>query len=564
MTAHNDRFRGELTVADVFPAATLEEWRTLAERTLRGASLDTLVVTTHEGVDLRPLYTADDVASIDAAPIGPTLRPWQACQRIRHPVPEVAGDEIAENAAWGADAAWLLFDRRVRRGLRPDEGAAVAEPPDGLLVATVDDVGRLLSAADWTGNPLYLDAGGNAPAAAAALVAAVQARGQDPALLEGGLGFDPLAALAADGVLPLGLDRSLSLLPDLVTWCDRSAPNLRALTVSSLPYSMGGAHAVHELGYLLATAVEYLRAVTDADITVDAACRHLRFVTTSGRDLLMEIAKLRALRRLWGRVVGACGGRVESGAPSIHAVTSPRTLTVRDPWVNLVRTTVEGFGAVVGGADTVTVLPFDDAIGPPDSLARRVAALGHALLREESHLHRVVDPAAGSYAIERLTADLMERAWALFQDIEAGGGMAARLTDGTVRSELAETMEARRRAVLEGREPITGVTSHPDPTERPLERPPVDVTALRAPPDASGAGRRPPEAELDRLRDRAAEAAGDGAVMAAAVAACTAGANVWEVASAVAGDGRPTANEPLPSERDAEPFEHEVTTGRSP
>jgi methylmalonyl-CoA mutase len=314
---------------------------------------------------------------------------------------------------------------------------------------------------------------------------------------------------------------------------------------------------------LSATAVEYLRAATDADISIDLACRHLRFVTTSGRDLLMEIAKLRALRRMWARIVGACDGAVELRAPWIHAVTSPRTMTVRDPWVNLVRTTVEAFGGVVGGADTITVLPFDDAIGHPNSLSRRVAALSHALLREESHLHYVVDPAAGSYAVERLTADLAERAWAFFQEIEAAGGMVERLVDGTVANELAATLEARRRAAEEGRDPITGVTSHPDPTERPLERPPVDVADHRAQLNKVAANHPPPRTELDRLRACATAAAGDGSVMATAVAAFTAGATLWDVAVALADDSRPTVIEPLPSVRDAEPFESGTTPGAS-
>jgi methylmalonyl-CoA mutase len=561
VTAHNDRFRGRLTVADIFPEATLEEWRSLAERSLRGAPLDALTVTTPEGIDVRPLYTAEDLAGITVQPIGPALRPWQPCQQVRHPVPEIAGAEIAEDARRGIDAARLRFDRSVRRGLAPDDPAAGTGQPDGLLVASAGDIGRFLTAAEGTGSALYLDAGGGAPGAAAALVAAVRARGNDPAALAGGLDCDPLAALAAEGVLPCGLVRALALLPDLVTWCDRSAPRLRALSVSSLPYTMGGAGAVQELAYLLATAVGYLRAVTDAGVTVDLACRHLRFVTAFGRDLLVDIAKLRALRRLWARVVGACGGADESRAPWIHAVTSPRAMTIQDPWVNLVRTTVEGFGAVVAGADTVTVLPFDDAIGPPGVLARRTAALSHALLREESHLHRVVDPTAGSYAVERLTADLMEHAWARFQEIEAGGGMVERLTDGTVHRELAEALDARRRAVADGLDPITGVTSHPDPAAETLERPTVDVTGLRAGLHKALADRRPPQTELDRLRACAAAAIGDGAVMDAAVAACAAGATLWEVAAAVAGDEPPTVIESLPSERDAEPFERQTTPG---
>jgi methylmalonyl-CoA mutase len=555
VATEDSRFRGELTVADLFPAATLEQWQELAEKSLRRTSLDALLAETFEGVSVRPLYTANDLAGLTLEPVGLARRPWQACQRVRHPLPEISGVEIVEDARYGVDAAWLMFDRSVRRALPPEEAEVDAEPPDGLLVTTSGDIGRLLAAAEETGTALYLDAGGAALGTAAALVTAVRARGEDPAELSGGLGCDPLAALAADGVLPCGLDRALALLPDVVNWCDRSAPRLRALSVSSLPYAMSGASAVQELGYLLATAVEYLRAVTRAGVPVDLACGHLRFMTTSGRDLLMEIAKLRALRGLWARIAETCGGANESRKPWIHAVSSPRTLTVRGPWVNLARTTVEAFGAVVGGADTVTVLPFDDAIGHPDAQARRLAALSHALLRDESQLHRVVDPAAGSYALECLTHDLAELAWGLFQQIEAGGGMAARLTDGTVQRELAEILDSRRSALADGRDPITGVTSHPDPTEGPLDRPPVDVAGLRAGLRQALADHRPPRAELDRLGVCTVAATGDGAVMDAAIDACTAGATLWEVAAAVAGDGQPTAIEPLASERDAKSFE---------
>jgi methylmalonyl-CoA mutase len=555
VTTEDSRFRGELAVADLFPATTLEQWRALAEQGLKGASLDSLFAETTEGVAVRSLYTAGDLSGLEVEPMGPVRRPWQSCQQVRHPIPESAGAEIAESARFGIDAAWLLLDRSVRRALPPDELDFDADTPDGLVVSTAADMSLLLDALGATIPALYLDAGGSALATASVLVAAVKANGDDPAELEGGFGSDPLAALAADGVLPGGLDRALAQLPDVVNWCDRSAPRLRALSVTSLPYAMSGASVVQELAYMMATAVAYLRATTRSSVSVDLTCRHLRFVTTSGRDLLLEIAKLRALRSMWARVVQACGGSDESRIPRVHAVTSPRTLTVRDPWVNLVRTTVEAFGAVVGGSDTVTVLPFDDAIGQPDTLARRIAALTHALLRDESHLHRVIDPTAGSYALERLTADLAEHAWALFQRIEAGGGMEATLIDGTIRRELARIRDLRRRAHADGREPITGVTSHPDPDEQWLDRVPPDVSGQRARLHESLVSRRPPRNELERLGSAANIAAGDGAVMDAAIDACAAGATLWEVAAAIAGCERPTTVEPLPSERDAAPFE---------
>ena len=187
--------------------------------------------------------------------------------------------------------------------------------------------------------------------------------------------------------------------------CAEEYPGLRALTVDALPYHEAGGSAAQELGCSLATGVAYLRELTEAGLSVEQACAQLEFRYAATADQFLTIAKLRAARRLWARVAEVCGAP-GAGAQAQHAVTSPVMMTRRDPWVNMLRTTLATLAAGVGGADAVTVLPFDHALGLPDAFARRIARNTSTILVEESHLSRVIDPAGGSWYVERLTDEL--------------------------------------------------------------------------------------------------------------------------------------------------------------
>jgi methylmalonyl-CoA mutase len=551
---HQDAFRGELEIAEIFPTPTLEAWRKLAERSLRGASLRELTAVTREGIEVPPLATAADLEDRPAAPLQPLRRPWRVCQRYQHPAPDVVADQIAADAAHGVGVAWLTVDRSCRLGLDPWDERPPGQPPDGLLLAGGRDLDRLLGEATRRAVTLMLDAGGNTVGVAAAAIAQCGRHRIDSAVISD-LSYDPLGALAADGELALGLQPSLEVVSALMGWCDRCSPRTRALAVSTMAYVGAGGDAVDELACGLATAVQYLRSAIGAAIDLPAAVGHHRFITPVGGDLLTEIAKLRVWRRLWARVVEACGGDGEESLVELHAVTSPWTLTARDPWVNLVRGTGQAFAAVVGGADAVTVLPFDEAVGPADAMARRLAANLHAILREEASLHRVLDPMAGSYAVERLTAELEERAWARFQEIESAGGMAEALLAGEVQDRLARGLAARRSALAEGREAIVGVTLHPGPDDKRPERPPHDLDELGERIQAAEATHRPPHRELERLRAAADAAPSDPSVIEAALAAASAGATPADIARALRGERKPTRITPLHREREAEPFE---------
>ncbi|MGW1926800.1 methylmalonyl-CoA mutase family protein, partial [Streptomyces massasporeus] len=205
---------------------------------------------------------------------------------------------------------------------------------------------------------------------------------------------------------------------------------------------------------------------------VAEACAQLEFRYAATADQFLTIAKLRAARRLWARVAEVCGAP-DAGAQRQHAVTSTVMMTRRDPWVNMLRTTVATLAAGVGGAESVTVLPFDEALGLPDAFARRIARNTSTVLIEESHLARVVDPAGGSWYVERLTDELAHAAWEFFQVIERAGGQEAALRSGTIGERLAETWSARSRKLATRREPITGVSEFPHLTEKPVERTPA-------------------------------------------------------------------------------------------
>ncbi|MCU0304444.1 MAG: methylmalonyl-CoA mutase family protein [Thermoanaerobaculales bacterium] len=553
MTDSDPMFDEFPDLSRVFGTPSLDDWRRAAEASLKGRPLDKLTIRTHEGLAVGPLFTAADAAADPGypglaphtrgrTPLGPGADGWSVSAELAHPDPGIAARWAAEEIGRGADAVLLVVDRAVRAA----DGEPAATDGDGVHLVTVADAAPLVEGLAAAGAALHLDAGGAAPAVAATLVAA--GRRQRPAHdVRGALCFDPIAALVRDGVLVAGLDGAYDQLAELAVWADRHAPGLRSAGVDTLPYHLAGASAVEELAWGLATAVQALRELASRGVAPDAACRQLSVRFAIGRDLFTEAAKLRAWRRLWSRAAGACGVAEPERPALLHAIASPRGLTTRDPWVNMLRTTVGAFAAAVGGADVVTVLAFDRAAGPPDDLGRRMATNSQTILREESHLGRVIDPGGGSWYLEWLTDELAELAWRRFQGVEARGGMAAVVLDGSLAGELAELQAARDRALATRRDPVTGVSSFPNLAERPLERPPAT-----APPPATDGGAAE---ELGRLHAAARAPLFDGQLVETAIAAATAGAGVGRIVAALADGAEPTRVGPLPRRREADAIE---------
>ncbi|MFD7199290.1 methylmalonyl-CoA mutase family protein [Streptomyces sp. NPDC059893] len=469
-----------LSLAAEFPDATYEQWQHLVSGVLRksgkevssSAAEDALSTALEDGLRARPLYTARD----DAPPTGlPGFAPF------------VRGGRAEGNSVGGWDVR--------QRHTAADPAAVLADLENGVtsLWLTVGSSGMPVSALPGALDgvyldlaPIVLDAGAEADAAARELLRLYEESGIAPDAARGNLGADPLGHEARTGLRYDGAP-----VTELAALCAGQYPGLRALTVDALPYHEAGGSAAQELGCALATGVAYLRELTEAGLGTQQALYQLEFRFAATADQFLTVAKLRAARRLWARVAEVCGAS-QAGAQVQHAVTSPVMMTRRDPWVNMLRTTVATLAAGVGGADSVTVLPFDSAIGVPDGFARRIARNTSTILIEESHLSRVIDPAGGSWYVERLTDELANAAWEFFRTVEREGGQAAALRSGLVRERLAETWAARSVRLAARREPITGVSEFPYLGEKPVER--VRVEA-------------PPSGGLPRVRrDEAFEA----------------------------------------------------------
>ncbi|MFE2286278.1 methylmalonyl-CoA mutase family protein [Streptomyces sp. NPDC059443] len=454
-----------LSLAAEFPDATHEQWQRLVEGVLRKsgkevsgeAAEDALSTKLEDGLTTRPLYTAPETAPDTGFPgFAPFVRGgtaegnaasgWDVRQRIAGTDPARVNEAALADLENGTTSLWLAVG---------DAGL----PAAGLA--------RALEGVYLDLAPVSLDPGVQYAEAARALLALYTERGVEPGAAHASLGADPLGHEARTGEA-LDLAGAAALAAETAAaW-----PHVRALTVDALPYHEAGGSAAEELGLSLATGVAYLRALTGAGLGTEAALGQLEFRYAATADQFLTIAKLRAARRLWARIAEACGAP-RAGAQHQHAVTSPVMMTRRDPWVNMLRTTVACMAAGVGGADAVTVLPFDQELGLPDAFARRVSRNTSTILMEESHLARVIDPAGGSYYVERLTDELAHAAWEFFQTVEKAGGQAAALRSGLVAERLAATWAERSKKLAKRREPITGVSEFPLLSEKPVVREPA-------------------------------------------------------------------------------------------
>jgi len=462
MSALDSSANSPLDLAADFPAATDEQWRALVTGVLRksglaedAAPVAALTSTTYDGIEIRPLYTASDVPSVDTGAPGaaPFIRGasvsaedatgWDV--RTRHGDSNAKGVNSAALAdlETGATSLWLTVG---------DGGLAVAD-----LAAALEGVYIDLA-------PIALDAGSQTRDAAAALFALAATRNLDPAEITGTLGADPIGLRARTGA-----DHDTSLLADLAA-ASTGYTNLQLATVDGTVYHDAGANDSDEIGIATAVGVAYLRALTEAGLDVDAALAALEFRFAVTADQFLSIAKLRAARQLWARVAELSDAGAGRGQRQ-HAVTSAAMMTQRDPWVNMLRTTIACFGAAVGGAESITVAPFDSAIGQSDDFARRIARNTQAILHDESSLGRVLDAAGGSWYVESLTAELAAKAWETFTAIEAAGGALAALDSGLITERIEATRAARDADIAHRRAPITGVSEYAFPAEQPVVRP---------------------------------------------------------------------------------------------
>ncbi len=429
---------------------------------------------TYEGFAIRPLYTSLDALPEPSLPGrwpytrgGDALRDVKSGWKVVESFPAVAGTAVGT-----VNGAVLVALTEGVSALTIRVGGE-----DGIALGELD---RLVDGVFLDLVPVILEGTGAADLAATAdAVLSLLADLDDDqrSRLSIDLGADPLTAPLAGQPTVGGADNSAAAddagLSATVAKLTGYAGGVRAITVDGPAFHNLGASAAWELAGSVAAAVAYLRMLSGDGVATPDALQQISFRYAADDDQFMTIAKLRAARQLWARVaevVGASG----AGAARIHAVTSLPMMTQRDPWVNMLRTTLAAFAAGVGGADTVQVHPFDAAIpdgldGTSTSFSRRVARNTQLLLLEESHIGQVLDPAGGSWFVEDLTAALAEQAWAHFQDIEARGGFVA--ARDYIAAQIAEVAARRSDDIAHRRTAITGVNEFPNLDEKPLPQP---------------------------------------------------------------------------------------------
>ncbi len=415
---------------------------------------------TYEGFPIRALYT-----SLDALPEPPLPGAW----------PFVRGGDALRDVKSGWKVA-EEFPVPGQKAVTDGNGAVLVALTEGVSAlmlrvgaphgVAAGELDRLLEGVFLDLVPVVLDAGAELAAAAAELLPQLTDMDDEQrARLSIDLGADPLTA-------PLS-GKSAADISDVVATAGKITSyggGVRAVTVDGPAIHNLGASASLELAGAVAAGVGYLRLLGEAGLNASDSLRQISFRLAADDDQFMTIAKFRVLRRLWARVAEVVG-EPDAGAARVHAVTSTPMMAQRDPWVNMLRTTVAAFGAGVGGADTVLVQPFDAAIpgglpGTAASFARRIARNTQLLLLEESHLGRVLDPGGGSWFVEDLTEALAEKAWEHFQQIEANGGFAA--AGDYVAAKIAEVRDMREDDINHRRKALTGVNEYPNLAEAPL------------------------------------------------------------------------------------------------
>ncbi|MEA2930075.1 MAG: methylmalonyl-CoA mutase [Hyphomicrobiales bacterium] len=437
----------ELALAAEFPAGTREAWRKLVDGVLKGASFDKrLVARTYDGLAIEPLYPR----AADARPIAARApaASWTLMQRVDHPDPAAANAEALHDLENGATGLTVVCKGSVNAtGYGLDSSLETLERVlDGVYL----EAGIVI---DFNVSAATRDAAKN-------VAALVKRRGIAPEAVELRASLNPLGHNAATGT---ALRPWKELAPDFAGLVKELAANgFRgpfALADGRVIHNAGGSEA-QELAFTLGCAVTYLRALEARGIALDAARRMIYFRMASDADQFLSIAKFRAIRKLWARVEQACG--LAPVPAYVSAETAWRMMTRRDPYVNMLRSTVAVVAAGLGGADAITVLPFTLPIGLPDRFARRIARNTQLILLEESNLAKVSDPAAGSGGIENLTDQLCAAAWALFQEIEKDGGINAALEQGIIQGKVAATRAEREKNVARRRDALTGTSEFPD------------------------------------------------------------------------------------------------------
>jgi methylmalonyl-CoA mutase len=456
-----------------FPLPSPEEWRLAAEKLLKGAPFDKVLRTeTYDGLILDPIYN-ETKSDFDPALLNGwdgEGRNWDIAQALPYPSPADFNTALKADLMRGQNTVLLRIDQAGVRGLDRTPENAEFVGLRGTSITSLNDLRAALDDIELTACPIRIEAGNSTSLYLPMFVALLAERGIDPKNVTGTIAMDPLGAAVSGCPLPRkwAWDEQAAML----RWAIDNHSPLRVVRVSGLPYAEAGANAVQELAYVFATGAETLHQLTERGFTVAQILPHLEFSLGLGSQFFAEIAKLRALRLAWAEILRRFGA---SANLYLHTTTVSYNKTAYDPWVNLLRTTTEALSGVIGGTDSLEIVPFDTAVRLPDEFSRRLARNMHAMFREESAIHRVIDPAGGTYFVEHLTTAFANKALEMLGQIEDAGGMEKYLESGAPQQAVRDIAAKRIRNANIRKDVFIGLNMFPNLKEKELDENPVEL-----------------------------------------------------------------------------------------
>lgn len=440
-----------------FPPVSREEWEKIIKKDLGGADYkDKLNWQTGEGIEALPFYRREDLGQMPD-PLRTSSNDWEIRQPIVEPDITKAHQIAKEAVKKGADSLQFLMEIRRTQG-------EMGGDMHGTAIQNQEAFDTLVEGINLLEIPLHFDSGLASPIVLAMLHNNIEARKIDPTAVIGSVLFDPYAFIIQNGKLTQSANFPVEESRQMVEFCQKHLPGVKCLGVDARPYHTAGATSVQEIGYALATGSEYLATLSEAGIEVDAIAKAIHFNFSIGSNYFLEIAKLRAARKLWDKILNAFEAD-KSQRAYIHGSSSEWNKTLYDPYINMLRTTTEGMSAAVAGCDSITIHPFDQTFEHPDDFSRRIARNSQIILKEEAYFDKVADPAAGSYYIETLTDKIAKAAWRCFQELEQQGGMLKSIRGGYPQTTIEESRKERDRAIATRSRIFVGTNQYPNEEE---------------------------------------------------------------------------------------------------
>jgi len=456
----------KLNLLDSFAAPSYDEWLKAVEDTLKGADFNKVMRTkTYEGITLQPIYRKEDIADLNFTKSLPGSAPY-----VRGNNPDRFLDEAWLIAQSYNEPDLKKLNAMLLRDLQLGLSAVNlslkhTDTKTGVSLKSIEDLRTALDGVDLKAAPLFMQMDIKDTYLLNLLEEYCEETNTELRTLEAGVGFDPTSEFARIGGLDMPLEEFWQIVLDKIKWAVEKAPLCRVLSLDGSVYEAAGASSMQELGFVLSTAIGLIQGAQYSGFTIDQLAPLFQVKLSLGSNFFMEIAKIRAFRLMWAEMIKAFGGSEASQKVWIHGITASFNKSIYDNYVNVLRTSTEGFAGVIGGVDSMEIGYFDELVTEPNEFSSRLARNQQIILKEEAHFAKVMDAAGGCYYVEHLTNELANKAWSLMQDLESAGGMVRCLRAGTIHDMLSAVASAKIDAVHKRKNVFVGVNMFANPSE---------------------------------------------------------------------------------------------------